>query len=610
VAFVQVKYVYLPVKSPMPNKDGGYLLPETVDPPRIPICIEIPNDPEHIRAFWGALWELTWSKNWHNDESHTAALVARVWSDVYRKAYDAYLNGGCGEEKCKGYTPETAFITWFPESPYNPNDEVPDGYTYHPYTIVDNSIISTIISVWGLGFKVGDVYTDFTKLPVMSSWVDIFENLGNMPSFTVGGITGTGVVKLHLLNIPQGGRLLVQVDGAFNPLALQLVELNKDLVSVPQETQTPFVVEVEITTGGEHTVKCTFLPTVDDTFIPIFFGGGLRSIELCGFGVTNMASEDCCGEGNQIAYATYRQGQKDYQKFLELIDDGDTAASFNAPETFDGGEGDSAEFALCRTINRLIGSVFKDQAMQLSNASAVLAGLTSLNGVTNPIGGILTTIGQSLLADHLKTLAEDCNAIRAVSCCMRDALTGQSTSIENVKGALGGCGFDFGSHEAEISAMVNKALQDTNNARAFIAAMRDDIDSAGQEGGANSDDCECECCEDEIILEDFAGTGCTITPIGNCVYRFDMVASDETHDAASFRDALGRCLSVVFAGASYPTPSASDCVTVGCCGQGDYSGVGGFAPTQLISVVWRTGSGTSNSTQYYKITLQDMSECP
>lgn len=600
----------------MPNKDGGYLLPETVDPPRIPICIEIPNDPEHIRAFWGALWELTWSKNWHNDESHTAALVSRVWSDVYRKAYDAYLNGGCGEEKCKGYTPETAFIEWFPESPYNPEPEPPHPFIYHPYTIVDNSILGTIIGQFGLGYKVGDVYTDITKIIIEPLPGDAIEAWLNLPGFIVKNITGTGIVKLHLLNIPQGGRLLIQVDGSINPLTWQLVELNKDLVSIPQETQVPFVVEVEITNGGTHEVKCTFLPTVDDAFLPIFFGGGLRSIELCGFGVTAMAGEDCCGEGNEIAYATYYQTQINYQEYLKLKDDGDTAASFDAPATFDGGEGDDAEFALCRTLNRLIGSVFRDQAMQLSETTAVMDSINQYFPTSNPISGILSKVAQTVLADHLKTLVEDCNAVRAVSCCMRDALTGQSTSIENLQNALGDCGFDFGSHEAEISAMVNKALQDKNNARAFIAAMRDDIDAAGKEGGATADDCACICCEDEIFLEDFSDTGCGITSIGNCVYMFTQSTITETVSPPvgrryfSFHDTLGRCLKVEFAD-GYPYPSTGGCTTVGCCGQGDYNGDnfgGGFAPTTLISVNWWTG-GDNPAPQYYKITLQDMDEC-
>lgn len=70
----------------MKPNDGGYLLPEVINPERISFCIQIPNDLNHILAFWGALNTLTWSKNWQKDEAHTAALVARVWDDVIAQA--------------------------------------------------------------------------------------------------------------------------------------------------------------------------------------------------------------------------------------------------------------------------------------------------------------------------------------------------------------------------------------------------------------------------------------------------------------------------------------------------------------------------------------------
>src|SRR5690349_4224451 len=200
----------------MKNPDGGYRLPEEIDPQRIQFCIEIPNDLNHIIAFWGALEELTWAKNWAWDGNKTGLEVALVWEDVIAKARASFYNGDCESPViCQDYRPTSARLTWFPESPYNPQPDVPEGYTYHPFTIVDNSILGTIIGMWGLGYKVGDVYTDFTKLPAFSGWDDILTNLGNMPSFTIGGLHGTGTVKIHFLNIPQGGRALIQVDDAF-----------------------------------------------------------------------------------------------------------------------------------------------------------------------------------------------------------------------------------------------------------------------------------------------------------------------------------------------------------------------------------------------------------
>lgn len=60
------------------------------------------------------------------------------------------------------------------------------------------------------------------------------------------------------------------------------IDLNQDIVSLPPETTEEIIIEVEIPTEGEHTVYIYFLPTVNDSLIPLAFGGGIRSFELCG----------------------------------------------------------------------------------------------------------------------------------------------------------------------------------------------------------------------------------------------------------------------------------------------------------------------------------------
>ena len=86
----------------MSGRDGGYLLPDEVDPQRIRFCIEIPNDLNHIIAFWGAVEELTWAKNWQWDGNKTGLAAARVWEDVIEKARLSFEAGECAsEEICK-----------------------------------------------------------------------------------------------------------------------------------------------------------------------------------------------------------------------------------------------------------------------------------------------------------------------------------------------------------------------------------------------------------------------------------------------------------------------------------------------------------------------------
>jgi hypothetical protein len=60
-----------------------YLLPDEIDPPRISVCVPVPDDAGHRRAFLDAIYQLSWSNNWERDAAHTAADVSRVWAEIY-----------------------------------------------------------------------------------------------------------------------------------------------------------------------------------------------------------------------------------------------------------------------------------------------------------------------------------------------------------------------------------------------------------------------------------------------------------------------------------------------------------------------------------------------
>lgn len=70
----------------MKAKDGGWILPDVINPSRVCVRMEIPNDSAHMAAFWGALWELTFWKNWQRDAQKRGIDVAKVWSDVWFEA--------------------------------------------------------------------------------------------------------------------------------------------------------------------------------------------------------------------------------------------------------------------------------------------------------------------------------------------------------------------------------------------------------------------------------------------------------------------------------------------------------------------------------------------
>jgi len=65
------------------NPQAKWVLPETVDPAtRKCTTIQVPDDPQHIAAFRGALLALASAYNWQDDASHTAREVALVWRAI------------------------------------------------------------------------------------------------------------------------------------------------------------------------------------------------------------------------------------------------------------------------------------------------------------------------------------------------------------------------------------------------------------------------------------------------------------------------------------------------------------------------------------------------
>lgn len=69
-----------------------YVLPETVNPDRICMSVNVPNDPYHIAAFRGALLTLASATNWANDSEHTAKDVAAVWDEIYQEVSDCIMS--------------------------------------------------------------------------------------------------------------------------------------------------------------------------------------------------------------------------------------------------------------------------------------------------------------------------------------------------------------------------------------------------------------------------------------------------------------------------------------------------------------------------------------
>lgn len=266
----------------MRRKDGGWLLPSVVNPPRVCVQLWIPDDTNHKRAFWGALYALSEWWNWQRDDSKTARDVARVWLDVFFQAQEQNLEyDACedvGDDKCFSFPPNAPFIEWFPNNPYTEPDLVGEGYNSPAW------YLATPASNLAYGTSDGDVITSLDRFPP-GSLPSIIPASG-LPRFRVH-VNGTGVVKLHLVNMFAGSIAQITVDD--NILGARFIDLLRDAISAPPEVNDLIVIETYIDTPGDHYIDVIIVSMFNDQLPFLFHGGGLRKVELCGLN----ASEQC-----------------------------------------------------------------------------------------------------------------------------------------------------------------------------------------------------------------------------------------------------------------------------------------------------------------------------
>lgn len=72
--------------------DGGFILPEVINPPRRCLTIMVPDDPNHLQAFWGALQELGYWFSWQRDPDKKGSQVSQVWTQVIQEAHNKFYS--------------------------------------------------------------------------------------------------------------------------------------------------------------------------------------------------------------------------------------------------------------------------------------------------------------------------------------------------------------------------------------------------------------------------------------------------------------------------------------------------------------------------------------
>jgi len=185
-----------------------------------------------------------------------------------------------GDGECRKYLPNVGWITYAPNDPFQTPEFVPEGYILPPW--YNNPLIPLP------GVVSTDAMVNFASLPVFASLPEMIES--GLPRCRIE-FSGTGELEVEFVQVPQGGYVLVTVDG--NPLNNRLYDLNavplgdlsiiEDIfdIVIGQNLNATVTAEFEFVTDTNHFVDCTFLPQVSvDTLVG--FGGGIRRVSLCG----------------------------------------------------------------------------------------------------------------------------------------------------------------------------------------------------------------------------------------------------------------------------------------------------------------------------------------
>jgi hypothetical protein len=160
------------------------------------------------------------------------------------------------------FKPDIGFIEWFPNNPFTQPDLITAGYNA-PAWYVSNQTTRTVM-------------TDISRFPAGSlPGVIPASGLPRLRVHTSGAVT----VKIGMFSIVGGSIAHVPRDD--DPLTGEYVDLNKDIFSVPPETDEDVMIEYSFD-GGNHFVDIIIVSMVNDEIPFVYHGGGVKSVEICG----------------------------------------------------------------------------------------------------------------------------------------------------------------------------------------------------------------------------------------------------------------------------------------------------------------------------------------
>lgn len=186
-------------------------------------------------------------------------------------------------QDCYEYPSYANFIKYTPTNPYIEPDAVPDGYAFPPFLVngEDGNDIPN--------YEHYDVIVPTAAITLDLDWFETIS--GQLPTIEIM-VSGAGKVFLKMLTLAGGGLAVITVDNPPDLIDIiagivtssdNIIDLNQDLISLPPETAQELIFEVDTVGSGLHTIYIVFLPILDDSLIPVRFGGGFRGVQLCDF---------------------------------------------------------------------------------------------------------------------------------------------------------------------------------------------------------------------------------------------------------------------------------------------------------------------------------------
>lgn len=248
-----------------------------------------------------------WDGDWQRAEEEIIKLEAALMGDPE-------IGSGCGgefediDEFCNEYASDSFIITYAPNDPFQTPDLSPDPYQSPPWVRVTEAgtlfpstqLNDALVGLWSVPVDFGDWLSN--PLALLSA---------GLPRFRVR-FSGQGVIELHLLTVPQGGMAVVTIDDeptsarflTMESVGLTELEgyvttlLNAIADILPDGTGgidgenliDVKILEIPITTDGEHHIDVTFLPFISDDVV-FGFGGGLRKVVLCRENITGVENQ-------------------------------------------------------------------------------------------------------------------------------------------------------------------------------------------------------------------------------------------------------------------------------------------------------------------------------